>query len=147
MANPMREDKALFEKIKKEHIIISPDIWEIIYKSVGDNITTMNFIVFSCINENKDINKQDANVMLECSKNMMKIFDDIIHSKEVATPNIIKQLFCHYISNDLYSINLIIGNSLDPKFPEPLTVENAEKISLHTESMMNFLKRINDTQA
>lgn len=44
MANPLSNEKEIYDRIQKENIIIHPLIWELINHNIGNDIYAMQFI-------------------------------------------------------------------------------------------------------
>ena len=57
---------------------------------------------------------------------------------------IIHELFFHYIGNDVYGIELIVGFHLDPVDENPIPVEDAQKILNKTSTMKQFMDRLRE---
>jgi len=53
---------------------------------------------------------------------------------------VVREMFTHYIGNDVYSINLIIGSA----DPQAVSLENIEKIINHTRGIKDFLGRLRE---
>lgn len=69
--------------------------------------------------------------------NEQEIYEKI-KKENITIHPLIWQLIDHHISNDLYTINLIIGSTvLDG---ESLSGENAKKILFHIKEIKNFLE-------
>ncbi|MBL7070468.1 MAG: acyl carrier protein, partial [Candidatus Omnitrophica bacterium] len=56
----------------------------------------------------------------------------------------IREMFTQYICNDVYIINLIVGNSLGPAEKEPLAGTEIQKILSHTHTIREFMDRLRE---
>jgi acyl carrier protein len=156
MANPLPNEKELYERIKNEEIAISPGIWDLLYNRIGDDISAINLLCQYYLNERQSIPALEAKKILSYTRHIKNIVNDItLSSKEkfpfpefldsVPLHPILREMFTHYIGNDVYGINLIVGCYVDLKNPEPIPLEDVQKIINHTRTIKEFMNRLKDT--
>lgn len=153
MANPLPEEKALYEKIKKEHITISNDFWDLLYNRIGDDVTAINLLCQNYLAERKPVPQQEAHNILRYTRHIKDVVNKITRVREddfdfpellngVPLHPALIEMFTHYIGNDVYMINLVVGDCLDPVAPQELSLEIIQKILSHTRSIRNFMNRL-----
>ncbi|MFA5276746.1 MAG: hypothetical protein WC417_07655 [Candidatus Omnitrophota bacterium] len=153
MANPLPNEKELYERIKEENISILPDIWDLLYHRIGDDITAINFLCQYYLDEKEPIPVFEAGKILLYTRHIKDINDKFtLYSKtDFAFPEfsygmplhpVLTDMFTHYIGNDTYMINLIVEDSIDPLNPKSVSIENIQKILKYTHSLREFLNRL-----
>jgi len=155
MANPLPEEKTLYKKIKSEKISINHGIWDILYDRIGDDVTAINLICRSRLDNDEPIPAKDAKKILHYTHHIKDIVSKVTQAKKENDyfpeflsdgplhPDI-REMFTHYIGNDVYIINLIVGNSLDPAEKEPLAGVEIQKILSHTHTIREFMDRLRE---
>ncbi len=159
MANPLPNEAELYQKIKGEKIEIDPKIWTLIYEHIGNAVTVINLIVSYFLEANKPMPIEEAKKIIDYTRTIKHTLDSILYPhqnhlkddlfKQVIKENInlhpiIIEMLNHYISNDTYSINLIIGDCLDPAAPQDVPVEYLSKVIKHTHSLRQFLDNLRE---
>jgi len=155
MANPLPEEKALYEKIKSEKLAISHGVWDLLYDRIGDDVTAINLISECSLDAKEPISEKDAKKIMEYTHDIKDIVTKITQAKRENDffPELlsdgplhqdIREMFTHYIGNDVYIINLIVGNALDPAEEEPLAGEEIQKILKHTRTIKEFMDRLRE---
>jgi len=155
MANPLPNEKELYQKIKKENISISPDIWDLIYNRLGDDVTAINLLCQYYLNDNAPIPTAAANKILNYTRHIKDITNKltVLSNKDLEFPQfsgdfplhpVLRELFTHYIGNDVYMINLIVDCSIDPRDSLQISGENIKKILYHTRSIKDFMNRLQE---
>lgn len=153
MANPLPNEKELYEQIKNEKITISPAIWDLLYHRIGDDISAINLLCQYYLQEKQSLPSTEARKILNYTRHIKTIVNDItLSSKEsFAFPEfldsiplhpIIREMLTHYIGNDVYSINLIVGSYIDPSDPQPIPPEDIQKILNRARSVREFMDRL-----
>jgi acyl carrier protein len=155
MANPLPNEKELYQQIKKENISLSPDIWDLIYNRVGDDVTAINLLCQYYLNENSSIPIAEASKILNYTRHIKDITNKltVLSNKDLDFPQfsddiplhpVLRELFTHYIGNDVYMINLIVDCSIDPKESSQISSDNIKKILYHTRSIKDFMNRLQE---
>lgn len=155
MANPLPNEKELYARITKEHISITPDIWDLLYTRVGDDISAINLMCQYHLNEKTAIPVIEAKKILTYTRHIKDIVNQlsIVSTSEFAFPEfsqgmplhpVIRDMFTHYIGNDVYMINLIVRDALDPLAPQDVPLESVQKIMNHTRSIKEFINRLSE---
>jgi hypothetical protein len=110
--------------------------------------------------DGKMLPKEEAEKILDYTKRMLDIMEMLYHPeqisdnekdpllKEVKAKNlkldsVTDDLLRNYVRNDLYMINLIVGDYVDPKDDrEAVSVRDASKILNHVRSTLHFMDRL-----
>lgn len=154
MANPLPNEKELYQKIKDEKIVIAPAIWNMLYHRMGNDITAINLICQYYLISKESIPVADEKKLLTYTHHIKDIINQITclsnekfpfpeFKEDVPLHPVIRDMLTHYIGNDVYSINLIVGNSvlIDS---QPLPLEHIQKILKHTQTIRNFMDRLRE---
>jgi len=155
MANPLPNEKELYERIKNERIAITPDIWGLLYNRIGDDVSSINLLCQYYLNEKQPIPVLEAKKILNYTHHIKTIVNDItLTSKEkfpfpefsqsIPLHPILREMFTHYIGNDVYGINLIVACYVDPIDPQAIPLEDVQKIINHTRTIREFMERLRD---
>ncbi len=159
MANTHPREQQLYETIEKEQIKVPLFIWDLIYHYIGDDITAITHIVTSFCQYNESIDISSAKKILEHTQSIRSTMDKILHpqkiedqekipslekirKKDVQLHPVITELFTHYISNDVYGINMIVCFYLDPMDKNVIPVEDANKILDKLSTIKKFMDRL-----
>lgn len=155
MANKLPNEKELFEQLSRERIIISGNVWSIIYSSVEDSILIIKLIVTLYRDQNKNIPIDQAKKILANIQEVSSVFRKLIKPQIIKTEEkgllkissesknlhpIIREMFAHYIGNDIQSLNFIIGDYIDDK--KNLDKPVSDKIMRHIADMEEFLLKL-----
>lgn len=144
MANPLSNEQALYDKIRDENIKVPLVIWDLMYRYLGDEITAISQIALSYWKSNEPIPVGDAGKIKEHTKKINGTVRKILHDGNTTLHPVIHELFFHYIGNDVYGIELIVGFHLDPVEESPIPGEEARKILNKTFSMKQFMDRLRE---
>jgi len=153
MANPLPNEKELYERLHNERITISPEIWDLLYNRIGDDISAINLLCQYYLNEKQPIPVQEAKKILNYCHHIKILVNDItLNTKEnflfpefldnIPLHPIIREMFTHYIGNDVYAINLIVGCYVDQQDPEPIPLEDVQKIINRTRAIREFMDKL-----
>lgn len=160
MANLVPHDEELFKKIEQEHIQVPEVLWNVIYQYIGDPITVINMLVRFYTDEGKMLPKESAKQILDYTKRMIGVMEKLAKPQEISDDEKdplfreIKEknlkldpdtdhLFRNYVRNDIYVINLIIGDYLDfLDTREAVSLKDASKILEHIYTTMHFMDRL-----
>ena len=159
MANPLTHEKELYDRIKSEKITVPLFIWDLMYHYLGDDISAISQIALSYRRNNQPIPVDDAKKIKEhtirinetvnkilCLEKMESAGGRIAELKKSDTKlhPVVNELFCHYIGNDVYGINLIVGFHIDPTDESPIPVEYVQRILERTFTMKQFMDRLRE---
>lgn len=159
MANPLINEKALYDKIRDEKITVPLLIWDLMYHYLGDEISAITQIALSYWRYNEPIPVTDAKKIKEHTKKINMMVKKILHHEKIEDEKekieelkndstrlnpVIHELFFHYIGNDVYGIDLIVGYHVDPADENPIPVEDARKILNKTFTMKQFMDRLRE---
>jgi acyl carrier protein len=153
MANPLPNEKELYTQIEKEKIIINPEIWDLLYHRIGDDITAIDLICRYYLDSQQAIPIQEAEKILHHTHHIKDLVNKITVTSQddLAFPEfiddiplhpILREMFTHYIGNDVYMITLIVGNDIDPIDPQPVSLEHTRKVITHTRSIKEFMEKL-----
>ena len=158
MANIHPQEKELYQRIKTEQIKVDPVIWDMIYRYLGEYVTEIELAAFYFEKNQEPIPIKEAGKILEWTEKIRDIVSKILHSETVEgnmdfeklksvqpkLHKVINELFGHYVGNDVFSINMIVAESLFPGQEQPVPVEFTEKIINHTRSIRRFLDKLRE---
>ncbi len=160
MANITSRDEEHFKEIEKSHIQVPEVLWNVLYQYIGDPITVINMLVRFYTDDGKMLPKEEAKKILDYTKRMLDIMEMLYHPekisddekdpllKEVKAKNlkldaVTDDLLRNYVRNDLYMINLIVGDYVDTKDErEAVSVRDASKILNHIRTTLHFMDRL-----
>lgn len=159
MAKPLTNEQQLYNRIRDEKITVPLLIWDLMYHYVGDDISAITQIVLTFWRVNESIPVEDARKIKEHTVRINETVSKILHPEKITNATeqlpelrnnnmklhqVINDLFFHYIGNDVYGINLIVGFHLDPMDTHPIPVEDAQKILDKTFTMKQFMDRLRE---
>lgn len=159
MAKPLSNEQQLYDRIRAEKITVPLLIWDLMYHYLGDDISAITQIALAYGAYNEPIPVEDARKIQAHTTRINETVNKILHPEKikieseqlpelrnnhVKLPSIINDLFFHYIGNDVYGINLIVGFYLDPKDTQPIPAEDAKKILDKTLTMKQFMDRLRE---
>jgi len=153
MANPLPNEKELYERIKSENIALNPDIWDLLYHRIGDDITSINLLCQYYLGLRQPVPVEEAKKILNYTRHIKDIVNEVtrVSKSDFAFPEflddiplhpVLREMFTHYIGNDVYMMNLIVGDAVDPLGPQGLSLETIQRILNHTRSIRNFINRL-----
>ncbi|MFH1338317.1 MAG: hypothetical protein ABIH40_00495 [Candidatus Omnitrophota bacterium] len=153
MANPLPNEKELFEQIKTERITVEPGIWDLLYHCIGDDITAINLLCAYYLCRKEPVPVLEAKKILVYTRDIRDIIRKITmnSSQDFPFPKfkdniplhpVIKDMFTHYIGNDVHSINFIVCDTIDPVEPNPVSSEIIQKVLSRTHSIKEFMERL-----
>lgn len=159
MANPLPNEKELYERIKSENISVHPLVWDTMYHYLGDYISAISFISLLYIEKNEPMTIADGKRIIEYTRKIIDVVGKILHPERINADGksleqikaenmklhpLIHDFFTHYIPNDTNCINFRVSYYLDPIDENPIPLEEVRKILDYTASMRNFLDRLRE---
>lgn len=155
MANPLPNEKELYEQISNERIKIDPEIWDLLYNRIGDDVSSVNLLCQYYLEAKQPVPVNEAKKILMYNRHIKEIIREVtvVSKKDFYFPEfsdnmplhpIIREMFTHYIGNDVHIINLIVQDTIDPIDPKPLSLEIIKKILTHTRSIKEFMNRLRE---
>jgi len=153
MANPLPNENELYARIKKEKITITPEIWDLLYNYIGDDLSAINLLCQYYLAGNLPVPVSDAKKILLYTRHIKDIINKITltakgdfafpeFAEGIPLDPVLREMLTHYIGNDIYMINLIVGDAVDPIAPGPLSPENSTKIIYHCRSIKIFMYKL-----
>lgn len=146
MAKPLANEQALYQKIHDEKIQIPPAVWEEMYYHLGDYISVINLILSYHIDRQEAVPVENARKILDYTRRIKEAMTRILHpEKDGVTPGlhpVVRDLFTHYMGNDVHIINLCMSFYLDPFDEKPVELQDAQKVLPCTQTMHEFLDRL-----
>jgi acyl carrier protein len=153
MANPLPNENEFYARIENEKMTISVEIWDLLYNYIGDDLSAINLLCQYHLAGNQAIPIADAKKILLYTRHIKDIINKITLTAKTdfAFPEFaqgipldpaLREMLTHYIGNDIYMINLIVGDAVDPVAPGPLSLENTGKIIGHCRSIKVFMDRL-----
>jgi diguanylate cyclase (GGDEF)-like protein/PAS domain S-box-containing protein len=158
MAHPLPNEEALYEQLRCDCITVAPGLWEFLCRRIAEDITAISLICQESISAVKPVSVLETRQILLCTHDIENIMHTVAaDSKEeiifkqfkgnIPLHPVIRELFVHQISNDVYAINTIAGDYSDPLDPRPIPAEDVRKILSHTEAISAFLEGLNKKTA
>lgn len=156
MANPLPEEKELYERIGREGLAITEDIWDFVYRRVNDNTTAIILICQRWLDKKEAMPVQEAGRILVWTKDIKNTVSAITTpSKEnrlfpqlqnASSLNpIIQELITHQFGNDIYAIEMMVQDAIDYINPTPVPVEVLQRIVVHALAIQGFLEKFRST--
>ena len=156
MANPLSEEEKLYERISSEGITISEDTWNFIYHRVSENITAIVLICQRWLKNQEAMPIQEAERILVWTKDIKNAIsakttpakESIVFPQfqdEIPLNSIVQDLITHQFGNDIYAIELMLQNSIDPLSPAAVPLEVVQKVIVHAQAIKDFMERLKDT--
>lgn len=68
MANPLPNEQEIYEKLKKDNIMLHPLIWELIEHHIGNDIYMINLIIGSTVLDGETLSEVDAKKVIQHTK-------------------------------------------------------------------------------
>lgn len=156
MANPLNNERELYERIKTENITIAPVIWNFIYNHIGDDLTAINLLCQYYLDNNQDIPPLEAERVVIYASDAGGIINKLTlkdrqnsHFPEfenvIPLHPVIREMLTHYVGNDTQVINFMVG-AYTEAFDEPQAVpkEVITKILAHTRLLKEFMERLRE---
>jgi len=156
VANPLSEEKELYERIRREGIAIKSDIWDFVYRRVNDNTTAIILLCQRWLENKKTMPVHEAGRILTWTKDIKNTISAITTpSKEsllfpqlqnASSLNpIVQELITHQFGNDIYAIELMVQDAIDYINPLPVPLEVLQKIIDHAQTIRGFLEKFHNT--
>jgi len=152
MANPLANEKELYERIKNENITINPQIWDLLYHRIGDDLTAINLLCHAYLNSGQDIPIKEAHKILQYCRHIKDIVNQltVVSKDDLTFPEfqdaplhpIIREMLTHYIGNDIHMINFMVQDAIDPLESHPVPQEITHRILVHAKSIKEFMERL-----
>ncbi len=153
MANPLPNEKEIYDEIQNEHIVLHPQIWDLIYKVVGDNITSINLLVAYYNDSDWSMPKLDCEKVINCVDDIgvtvrkicdptkMEEGDEFYELKEEIenVSPLIKDLLSHNVGNDCHAIGFIAADAKDDGFASSY---HQDRILTLTNNLTEFLDKL-----
>jgi hypothetical protein len=159
MANPLPNESELYQKIKDENITIAPQAWRLIYQHIGNAVSVINLMSNYYILLGESMPVDVAKSILKFTQKIKQTIDCVLYPHQGALEGdlfkkyreesielhpVIREMLTHYIGNDVFRINLIVGDSIDPLAPQPIPLENLYKIINNTHTLKLFMDRLRE---
>ena len=77
MANPLPDEQAIFEQIKREGITIHPLIWKLINHHIRNDLYMINLIIGSTVLDGEVLGEENAKRILKHSKQIQGFLDRV----------------------------------------------------------------------
>ncbi|MFC1704012.1 PAS domain S-box protein [Candidatus Omnitrophota bacterium] len=156
MANPLSDEKKLYERIRSENIAINKNVWDFMYRRVNENTTSMILICQRWLKNQEAMPIQEAGRILGWTRDIKNTISAITaptqesqnfpqFQDEIPLNSIVKELITHQFGNDIFAIELMLQDAIDLTDSEPVSLEVVQKILVHTEAIKGFLEKFRDT--
>lgn len=157
MANKLPKEQEILDKISRSEVTVSDYLWDTIYSLIENKLTIIDLLVNYYTQKSESIPKIELQSILKYLNDINNVFKKIINpeiieetdttfckvkEESVLLDKDIKEIFSHYVGNDIQAINFIIGFYLDELNSDDITIEHQQKIIDYLESMKNVLYRL-----
>jgi hypothetical protein len=153
MANPLPNEKEVYEQIENEKITIDSGIWNLLYHHLGDDITAINLLCQYYLSKKEPMPVKEAEKVLVYTRDIRDIIKKITMAtaqdfpfpefkENIPLHSLIRDMFTHYIGNDVQAINFMVCDTIDPIEPRPLSWEIIQKILNRTRAIKEFMERL-----
>lgn len=68
MANPIANEREIYERIKKENIVIHPLIWQLIDHHIGNDLYMINLILGATVLDGENLSEENARKIIGHTK-------------------------------------------------------------------------------
>ncbi|MFZ5800249.1 MAG: hypothetical protein ACOY3D_02590 [Candidatus Omnitrophota bacterium] len=159
MANPLEQEEKLYQQIKTENILVPPDTWRFIYQHIGNAVSVINLMSNYYVLIGEPMPVEVAKGILKFTQKIKQTLDCVLYPHQgvldgdlfkqyrienITLHPIIREMLKHYIGNDVFRINLIAGDSVDPAGPQPVSIDNLYKIIDCTHSLKIFMDKLRE---
>jgi len=156
MANPLPEERELFERIKNEKISLNPEIWDMLYNRIGDDVSGINLLCQYYLTSNQPIPFEEGKKILRFTRHIKDIVNQLtVTSKSSDFPfpelldniplhPVLRDMLTHYLGNDVHMINLVTGSYIDFSYPQDIPLEDIQRILNHTRTIKEFMDRLRE---
>lgn len=155
MANPLNNEKELFERIKNENITIAHNVWSFIYNHVGDDLTAINLLCQYYLDNNQPIPASEAKKLVIYATDAGNIINNLClkdkqnphfpeFSEDIPLHPVVREMLTHYIGNDTQMINFMVGAYIELDEPMAVPKDIAPKILNQTKSLREFMERLRE---
>ncbi|GEM_PF-905434 len=148
MANPLSNESEIYARIKKEGIHVPALIWYLIYRDFGEYLSFIEFSARKYKNRNLPIPVNDGKKILNYTVKIKEAVNEIFKLGDIdgnmALHPVIRELFDHYLSNDLNNLRTLIYTYLDPADEQPIPAERVQKIWEDAATIRRFLDRLRE---
>jgi len=156
MANPLTEEKELYERMRSEDVSIKKDVWDFMYHRVNHSITAILFVCQRRIDNREAMPIVEAGNILAWVRDIKNATSAITASSRdipvlpqfeegIPLNSIVQELIAHQFGNDLYAIELMLQDAIEPLSTAPVPVEVLQKIIVHARAIHAFLDKFRDT--
>ena len=155
MANPLNNEKELFDRIKTEGITIAPDIWNFLYNHIGDDITAINLLCQYHLDNGQSISPTEAEKLVIYATDAGNIINNLClrdkqnphfpeFTEDIPLHPVVREMLTHYIGNDTQVINFMIGTYIEMDEPMAVPKEVIPKVLAQTESLKEFMEKLRE---
>ncbi len=131
------------EKCKKAGMKVHPFIWDTMYLYLADYLSVINLCCYGYLKKNEPVSIDDGKKMLNYATKAHDIIDMLLHPDKITEGNErldkikreniiidrdVRELISHFVYNNLHAICFIIGDSIDPIAPHPISIDSTKKI-------------------
>ena len=155
MANKLPNEDALLQQLNTEKVIIPSDTWNLIYSNVEDGLSIIRLLITFYLDQNQTIPVDEIKKIVTHIGDISSVFRKLINPQIIKTEDkgfikireenkslhpIIRNMFSHYICNDVQSVNFILGDHLDEN--RPLDAAAGRLVLERVQSMQAFLVKL-----
>ncbi|MBU1087298.1 MAG: hypothetical protein KKD05_07255 [Candidatus Omnitrophica bacterium] len=156
MANPLSNEKEIYEYIKIKGSVVPQPAWDFMYRRVGDNVTAIILLCRHWLAKKEFMPVQEAKRIINWINDMKNVvslitapskensffpqFDDFIPLDPIA-----QELINPYVGSDVVIMESAIeAVMLASANPAPVSPEITQKVLNHAQAMKEFMEKIKD---
>lgn len=155
MANKLPNESKLFAELNSQNVTLSKGIWDLIYNNVEDNLSIIHLLITYHLDNSNSVPVNELKKVTSHISDLFSVFRKLINPQIIKTEDkgfvklkeesqnlhpIIRELFSHYIGNDVQSVNFIVGDLVDDN--KPMDRATSEKVFKHINEMKEFLEKL-----
>lgn len=155
MTNQLPNESELFENLSKGKVILGTEVIDFLFHYIGNDLSAINLLCEYYLGNNESIPELEARRLLFYTHDIEFIINALTrkasHStlfpefkEDISLNPLLRDLITYYFGNDLYVINLIIYDALDPIAPQPhyLNSDAINKVLNHSNSIKGFMEKL-----
>ena len=154
MANKLPNEEELLKKLSEDKVVLTTEVWNLIYSNVEDNLSVVKLLLALYLDQNQNVPSSEIKKIADCMTDVSMVFRKLINPQLIKDEDrgfikikeenkilhpIIKNMFGHYIGNDVQAINFMIGDFSEDN---GLEKDTSGKILERIASMEEFLLKL-----
>lgn len=157
MANPLPNEKEVYQQIAKDKLVISRRIWQYLFDNVEDVLSKVALILTSFYDAKQEMPVADLKNISQDVQIVSKVINKMLHPEKIKTeddkfviieseseniPEILKHLIRHHVGNDIQAIQFILSVYIDEG--SMLSLEDNVKVATRLRNIKTELEKIKE---